>query len=281
VDLSLTFTPELAAIFATLFVLELVLGVDNVIFISILAGKLPREQQNRARLVGLSLAMVMRIGLVLLAGWLITLKEEAFAVLGHGFSWKDVILVLGGAFLVYKAVSEIHHRLEGVEEGHAPEGEEKAPSAAALTFRSAVAQILALDIVFSLDSVITAVGMTDHLLVIIAAVVVSFAVMMVASRYVFAFVNAHPTVKMLALAFLLLIGVFLVAEGFGYHVDKAFVYGPMAFAVLVEGLNLTAAKRAARRREAARAAVRLRSGHRSISEPDLEAVAAATTRPER
>ena len=245
-DLSLALTPELAAIFATLFVLELVLGIDNVIFISILAAKLPVEQQARARNLGLTLAMAMRVGLVLLAGWIITLKDDVVTWFGMGFSVKDFILIAGGGFLVYKAVMEIHHKLEG-EEPHAEDEHGTVRTAAAVTFRSTLLQILALDVVFSLDSVITAVGMTDHLLVIIAAVVLSFGVMLFAARFVFAFVNAHPTVKMLALSFLLLIGVFLVAEGFGYHIDKAFIYGPMAFAILVEGLNLTAAKRQAKR----------------------------------
>ena len=189
--------------------------------------------------------MVMRVGLVLLAGWIITLKNDVVTWFGMGFSVKDFILIVGGGFLVYKAVMEIHHKLEGEEEHE--EASSTSGAVAGITFRSVLLQILALDLVFSLDSVITAVGMTDHLLVIIGAVVVSFGVMLFAARYVFAFVNAHPTVKMLALSFLLLIGVFLVAEGFGYHIDKAFIYGPMAFAILVESLNLVAAKRKARR----------------------------------
>lgn len=268
-DFTFAFTPELAAVFLTLFVLELVLGIDNVIFISILASKLPREQQARARNLGLTLAMVMRVGLVFLAGWIITLKEDVVEIAGMGFSIKDFILIFGGLFLVYKAVHEIHQKLEGAEEGH--ETGDKPVS-----FGSVIAQILALDIVFSLDSVITAVGMTDNMIVIITAVVVSFGIMLFASRYVFAFVNRHPTVKMLALSFLLLIGVFLMAEGFGYHVDKAFIYGPMAFAIFVEALNLLAARRRAKRESVKPRAVQLRPTYPHTDES--VAVAAALSK---
>ena len=269
VDFSLELTPDLAAVFLTLFVLELVLGVDNVIFISILASKLPREQQAKARNLGLSLAMVMRVGLVFLAGWIITLKEEVVQFAGMGFSIKDFILIFGGLFLVYKAVHEIHQKLEGAEDHHET-------GAAAAGFGSVLAQILALDIVFSLDSVITAVGMTENMIVIITAVVASFGIMLFASRFIFAFVNQHPTVKMLALSFLLLIGVFLIAEGFGYHIDKALIYGPMAFAILVEALNLVAAARKARREQTRRTALQLRPTYPSVDES--VAVAAALSR---
>lgn len=294
-DLSFALTPDLAAIFATLFVLELVLGIDNVIFISILAAKLPVAQQARARNLGLTLAMILRVGLVLLAGWIITLKDDVVTWGGMGFSVKDFVLIAGGGFLVYKAVMEIHHRLEGEGEehahAHADDGAAAAPAhdgasgaapggavatAASVSFRSVLAQILALDIVFSLDSVITAVGMTDNLVVIISAVVVSFGIMLFAARFVFAFVNRHPTVKMLALSFLLLIGVFLVAEGFGYSIDKAFIYGPMAFAIFVEGLNLLAARRRAEREAERRRGLALR---RAVPRLDEEsAVAAALAR---
>jgi len=260
VDFSLAFTPDLIAVFLTLFVLEVVLGVDNVIFISILASKLPQEQQAKARNLGLTLAMLMRVVLVLFAGWIITLKEDIFVLWGMGFSWKDLILIAGGLFLVYKAVTEIHHKLEGAEEEHGEGG------AKAITFGSVIAQILLLDIVFSLDSVITAVGMTENLLVIITVVVLSFGIMLFAARFIFAFVNNHPTVKMLALSFLLLIGVFLVAEGFGFHIDKAFIYGPMAFAIFVEALNLLAAGRKAKREQKRRSAVRLRPQYPDVDE---------------
>ncbi|WP_234661060.1 TerC family protein [Agromyces marinus] len=238
-DFSLEFTPDLLAVFVTLFVLEVVLGVDNVIFISILAAKLPVEQQAKARNLGLTLAMLMRIGLVFAAGWIITLKEDLFTIWGMGFSGRDLILIAGGVFLVYKAVSEIHHKLEG--------DEEHTTGAGTATFGAVLAQILVLDIVFSLDSVITAVGMTENMIIIITVVVASFAIMLFAARHIFGFVNRHPTVKMLALAFLLLIGVFLIADGFGFKIDKALIYGPMAFAIFVEVLNLSAAARRRKR----------------------------------
>lgn len=270
VDFSFAFTPDLIAVFITLFVLEIVLGVDNVIFISILASKLPKEQQAKARNLGLTLAMAMRVILVFFAGWLITLTEEVFAIGDLGFSWKDVILILGGLFLVYKAVTEIHHKLEGAEEQHGAGGTK------AISFGSVIGQILLLDIVFSLDSVITAVGMTTNLVVIITVVVLSFAIMLFAARFIFEFVNKHPTVKMLALSFLLLIGVFLIAEGFGFYIDKAFIYGPMAFAIFVEALNLTYAARRAKREKKPEHPVQLRPRYRDVDES--VAVAAALSR---
>ena len=271
-DFSLDLSPDLAAVFLTLFILELVLGVDNVIFISILASKLPREQQARARNLGLTLAMVMRIGLVFLAGWIITLKDDVVQLAGMGFSVKDFILIIGGLFLVYKAVHEIHQKLEGAEESHDT-------GRSTTSFGSVIAQILVLDLVFSLDSVITAVGMTENMIVIITAVVASFGIMLFASRYIFTFVNSHPTVKMLALSFLLLIGVFLIAEGFGNKVDKALIYGPMAFAILVEGLNLLAASRRAKREQTRLSAVQLRPTYPSVDE-SVAVAAAISSAPE-
>ncbi len=273
-DFSLTLTPDLIAVFLTLFVLEVVLGVDNVIFISILASKLPPEQQARARNLGLTLAMFIRVLLVFFAGWIITLKEDIVVWFGIGFSWKDFILIAGGLFLVYKAVSEIHHKLEGEEEQTDAGGRKTAQ----ISFGSVLAQILLLDIVFSLDSVITAVGMTESMIVIITVVVLSFGIMLFASRFIFAFVNQHPTVKMLALSFLLLIGVFLIAEGFGVHVDKALIYMPMAFAVLVEGLNLWAAARKAKRQSRAQHAVQLRPTYPDVDESVAVAAALAGAR---
>lgn len=268
-DFSFAFTPDLIAVFLTLFVLEIVLGVDNVIFISILASKLPKEQQARARNLGLTLAMVMRVVLVFFAGWIITLKDDIVELWGMGFSVKDFILIAGGLFLVYKAVTEIHHKLEGAEEEHGA-----APKR--ITFGSVIAQILVLDLVFSLDSVITAVGMTESLLVIITVVVLSFGIMLFAARFIFTFVNRHPTVKMLALSFLLLIGVFLIAEGFGVKIDKALIYAPMAFAILVESLNLIASARKAKREHRRQQAVQLRPQYPDVDESI--AVAAAISR---
>ena len=268
-DLALTLTPDLLIAFLTLFVLEIVLGVDNVIFISILASKLPVEQQARARNLGLTLAMVIRIGLVFGASWIISLKDDLFTIASMGFSGRDLILIVGGAFLIYKAANEIHEKLEGTESGHGS-------NAAAASFGAIIAQILVMDIVFSFDSVITAVGMVDELLVIIAAVVISFGLLLFASKYIFAFVNKHPSVKILALSFLLLIGAFLVAEGFGYHVDKALIYGPMAFAVLVEAFNLLYRRRQkVAHGEVESEAVELRQSYSRANDGD--ALAAATT----
>ncbi|WP_306232913.1 TerC family protein [Agrococcus beijingensis] len=266
-DFSFEFTPDLIAIFLTLFVLEIVLGVDNVIFISILAAKLPPEQQAKARNLGLTLAMVMRIGLVLLAGWIITLNNDLFTVFGMGFSGRELILIGGGGFLIYKAVHEIHLKLEGEEE--------HASSAVKATFGAVLTQILLMDLVFSLDSVITAVGMTSNMLVIIAAVVLSFGLLLFAAKYIFAFVNRHPTVKMLALSFLLLIGAFLIAEGFGFHIEKAFIYGPMVFAVLVEVLNLAYARNKAKRRGKEVEPVHL---HDTLTPADADPAAATEAR---
>ena len=254
-EFALEFSPELLIAFLTLFVLEIVLGVDNVIFISILAAKLPVHQQARARNLGLSLAMITRIGLLFGASWIITLTDDLFAVAGIGFSGRDLILIGGGLFLIYKAVKEIHHKLEGEEEGH---GSGKGSA----TFVGTIIQILLLDIVFSFDSVITAVGMVDNLLVIITAVVLSFGIMLFSSKYIFAFVNKHPSVKLLALAFLVMIGAFLIADGFGYHVDKALIYVPMAFGVAVEALNLIYRARQRKRRGDAETVVPLRETYR-------------------
>jgi predicted tellurium resistance membrane protein TerC len=245
------FSPELLVAFATLLVLEIILGIDNVIFISILANKLPPEQQNRARIVGLSLAMIMRILLLLAASWIISLTNDLFVLAGMGFSGRDLILILGGLFLVYKAVVEIHEKLEGAE-GH------QQSTGKTVTFAGIIVQILLIDIVFSLDSVITAVGMVDELWVMIAAVVIAITLMLFTAKAISDFVNRHPTVKMLALAFLVLIGTTLIAEGFDVHVDKAFIYGPIAFAIIVEVLNLVYRGRQAKRRHETIAPVELR-----------------------
>jgi predicted tellurium resistance membrane protein TerC len=267
VDFSLELTPDLIVAFLTLFVLEIVLGVDNVIFISILASKLPVEQQAKARNLGLSLAMVMRVGLLFAASWIITLTADLFSLFGMGFSGRDLVLILGGLFLVYKAVKEIHEKLEGAES----HGSGRVGS---VTFGAVLVQILLLDMVFSFDSVITAVGMVDNMLVIIAAVILSFSIMLFSSKFIFAFVNRHPTVKMLALAFLVLIGAFLIADGFDVHIDKALIYGPMAFAVVVEALNLLSQRRQVRR-TGAHEPVHLR--HAYSKADDHAAIAAATS----
>jgi predicted tellurium resistance membrane protein TerC len=222
--------PQAWAGFATLTLLEIVLGIDNVIFISILASKLPREQQSKARYIGLGLAMVMRILLLFSLSWIIRLTAPLFEVLGQEISGRDLVLLIGGLFLIAKATHEIHERLEG-EEGEA--SAKVAPS-----LRSVLIQIMLLDIVFSLDSVITAVGMVDEIGVMVSAVVLAVAFMMAFAGPISEFVERHPTVKMLALSFLILIGVSLVAESFEQHIPKGYIYFAMAFSVMVEFLNL-------------------------------------------
>ena len=216
--------------FVTLAVLEIVLGIDNVVFISILAGKLPPEQRPKARKLGLGLAMVMRILLLLSISWVVGLTRPLFTVLGEEISGRDIVLLVGGLFLIAKATHEIHSKLEG-EEGHG--SARVAPS-----FTSVIVQILLLDIVFSLDSVITAVGMVKEIGVMIAAVVVAVGFMFAFAGAISNFVDRHPTVKILALSFLLMIGVMLIAEGFDHHIPKGYVYFAMAFSVFVEVLNL-------------------------------------------
>ncbi|MAG62996.1 hypothetical protein CMO84_05680 [Candidatus Woesearchaeota archaeon] len=216
---------------STLTLLEIVLGIDNIVFISILAGRLPEEEQGRARTAGLALAMLGRIFLLLSLTWVMGLTENLFTVLGKDVSGRDLILIIGGVFLIYKSTAEIHHKLEGTEE-------EGAPKAGTASFRKVMIQILILDLVFSLDSVITAVGMAQHIGVMIVAVILAVAVMMLTAGRISAFIEKHPTLKMLALSFLLLIGVNLVAEGLGQHIPKGYIYFAMAFSVFVEALNL-------------------------------------------
>jgi predicted tellurium resistance membrane protein TerC len=213
----------------------LVLGIDNVIFISILSGKLPAEKQARARFIGLTLALVMRVLLLLSLSWIIGLTEPLFSVWGKDISGRDLVLLIGGLFLIAKSTHEIHGSLEG-EEGH---GSKRTYS----SFASVIVQITLLDIVFSLDSVITAVGMVNNIWIMISAVIVSIIAMMMFAGPIGAFVQRHPTIKMLALSFLLLIGVTLVAEGFHQHIPKVYIYFAMAFSVLVEVLNMRLRKK--------------------------------------
>ena len=221
--------PSIWIAFLTLTTLEIVLGIDNIVFISILAGKLPKSQQARARTLGLALAMLTRILLLLTLASIIRLTTPFFSIFGHGVSGRDLILIIGGLFLVGKSTFEIHHKLEG---------EDRTEVGGHPSFRSVIIQILVLDIVFSLDSVITAVGMVDRIGVMIAAVIVAVGVMLFSARPIGEFVDRHPTVKMLALSFLLLIGVTLMAEGFGQHISKGYIYFAMGFSVFVEMLNL-------------------------------------------
>jgi predicted tellurium resistance membrane protein TerC len=224
------FTTDNLIALATLTALEVVLGVDNVIFISILAGKLPANQQARARRVGLMAAMVMRILLLFSLAWIVRLTEPLFSVLGRGISGRDLILLGGGLFLLAKATIEIHDKLEGVE------GERSAKVAP--SFGAVIVQIMLLDIVFSLDSVITAVGMADSIAVMVVAVIIAVGIMMLSATSVSEFVQRHPTVKVLALSFLMLIGLSLVGEGLGHHIPKGYIYFAMGFSVFVEMINL-------------------------------------------
>jgi predicted tellurium resistance membrane protein TerC len=223
-------TAELWIALITLLALEIVLGIDNVVFISILATKLPPDQEKKAMRVGLGLAMIIRVALLFSLSWLIGLTSPMFSVLGEEISGRDLILLLGGLFLIGKSTFEMHEKLEG--------NEGAASARVAPSFWSVIAQILLLDIVFSLDSVITAVGMVDVLWVMITAVVVAVIIMMVAAPTIASFVHRHPTVKMLALAFLVLIGVTLIAEGFDHHIPKGYIYFSMAFSLGVEFLNM-------------------------------------------
>lgn len=229
---------------ATLIVMEVVLGIDNLIFISILTNKLPEHQRARARRVGIGGALLLRLGLLATVAWIVQLTQPIFEAFGHGFSWRDLILIAGGLFLVWKATKEIHHT---VDPDPGPDMfDDKQPS---LGFATAIFHILLLDLVFSIDSIITAVGMTEHLPIMVIAVIVAVLVMLVAATPLADFIHANPTVVMLALGFLLLIGTTLIAEGFGAHVPKGYVYAAMAFSAGVEGLNIWSRK--ARQRRAA------------------------------
>lgn len=228
--------PAIWIAFLTLTLLELVLGIDNVIFISILSGKLPPEEQPKARFIGLALALLMRVGLLFSLTWVMGLTAPLFSVFNHPISGRDLILIIGGLFLIGKSTHEIHGSLEG-EEGHASKK-------VYASFAGVIVQIMLLDIVFSLDSVITAVGMVDNIWIMIAAVVISIIAMMMFAGSIGAFVQRHPTVKMLALAFLLLIGVTLLAEGFHQKIPKGYIYFAMAFSVIVEILNIRLRKKA-------------------------------------
>jgi predicted tellurium resistance membrane protein TerC len=227
--------PQAWIALATLTMLEIVLGVDNIIFISILVGRLPEHQRNRARVIGLGLAMGTRILLLLSLAWIMTLTEPLFMLAGHGVSGRDIILIGGGLFLLWKSVHEIHNSLEGVEGGQ--------QTAVQAGFGAVLIQIAIIDIVFSLDSVITAVGMVDEVGVMITAIVIAVLVMMFSAKAIGDFVDRHPTIKMLALSFLIMVGMALIAEGFEFHVPKGYLYFAMAFSVCVEMLNLRMRKR--------------------------------------
>jgi predicted tellurium resistance membrane protein TerC len=254
--------PEAWAALATLIVLEVVLGIDNLIFISILSNKLPRAHRTKARRVGISLALILRLVLLSAIAWLVGLTAPVFDFGLHGapgahgepafetaFSWRDLILIAGGLFLVWKATKEIHHNVDP-----GPEDDVFDTSKATLSFGAAIVQILLLDLVFSIDSILTAVGMTEHLAIMVIAVLFAVAVMLLAADPLADFIAKNPTVVMLALGFLLMIGAVLIADGFGIHVPKGYIYAAMAFSALVEGLNMWARKARAGRRAAKAAA---------------------------
>ncbi len=222
---------EIVAALVSLTAMEIVLGIDNIIFISILSTRLPEEQRRKARLIGLALAMLTRILLLFSLSWVMSLKATLFTLFNHGFSGRDLVLIGGGAFLVAKATKEIHEKIEGMED-------EELAMKSRPSFVGVLIQIMILDIVFSLDSVITAVGMVDQLWIMILAVMISVVIMMIFSTPVSDFIQRNPTVKMLALSFLLLIGVMLAGEGIGHHIPKGYIYAAMAFSVFVESLNL-------------------------------------------
>jgi predicted tellurium resistance membrane protein TerC len=229
----------------TLIIMEVVLGIDNLIFISILTNKLPKEQQKRARRIGISAALLLRLGLLSTIAIIVTLTEPILTLFGHAFSWRDLILIAGGLFLVWKATKEIHHAMDPSH----PEGD-FVTETVSLTMGAAVFQILLLDLVFSIDSIITAVGMTDEIGIMVIAVLVAVATMMLAAEPLSKFIEANPTIIMLALGFLLMIGGTLIAEGFGAHVEKGYIYAAMAFSALVELLNILSRNRSARKKAA-------------------------------
>lgn len=243
--LTLAADPAVWAALLTLVVMEIVLGIDNLIFISILSNKLPEAQRARTQRLGIGLALVMRLALLGTVAWIARLTEPVFTLFDHAFSWRDVILLSGGLFLVWKATTEIHHHVShDGGEAHASGG------AAGLTMWAAVGQILMLDIVFSIDSIVTAIGMTEHVPIMFIAVIAAVTVMLFAAQPLARFIDRNPTIVMLALSFLVVIGMTLIAEGFGSHVPKGYIYAAMAFSAFVEGMNMLArrakAKRAAR-----------------------------------
>jgi predicted tellurium resistance membrane protein TerC len=233
--MEIIYSPEAWIAFATLTALELVLGIDNIIFISILVDKLPDDKRETARRIGLAMALLMRIGLLLVLSWIVGLVAPLFTLLGHEISGRDAILLLGGLFLIWKSTSEIHQTLEGGQNGQSSNSKN--------TLMSVILQIMVIDSVFSLDSIITAVGMVDKVEIMMAAVISSVGLMMLFARAIGEFVSKHATIKMLALSFLVVVGVVLIAEGFEHHIPKGYVYFAMAFSVCVEMLNIRLRKK--------------------------------------
>ncbi|MGE4372164.1 MAG: TerC family protein [Xanthobacter sp.] len=237
--LQLAADPAAWVALVTLIAMEVVLGVDNLIFISILTNKLPQQYRQKARRIGISLALVLRLALLGTVAIIVTLTAPIFTLFGHGFSWRDLILIAGGLFLVWKATKEIHHNVDP----HPDDDLFDAPAAVSIGFTAAIVQILLLDLVFSIDSIITAVGMTEHIPIMIIAVIVAVTCMLLAADPLAKFIEANPTVVMLALGFLIMIGMTLIADGFGAHVPKGYVYAAMGFSAAIEGLNMLARRR--------------------------------------
>lgn len=270
--LELLSDPTVWLAFGTLTLMEVVLGIDNIVFISVLVSRLPKQEADRARKIGLALALIFRILLLLVLSWIIGLTQPVFEIAGFAPSWRDIILITGGAFLIYKATHEMH---AAIEEPH----EEGLKTAAKAAFSAIIAQIIAIDLVFSIDSIVTAIGMAEHVEVMIAAVIVAVAFMYVASGPIAGFIAKHPTTKMLALAFLLLIGVSLVADGLGFHIPKGYIYAAMGFSVLVEAINILAKQR---KTKSAMEIIREEAAATLDGEPVADApVAAAAPRPPR
>ncbi|MBN8551615.1 MAG: TerC family protein [Caulobacterales bacterium] len=237
--------PAAWAALVTLVVMEVVLGIDNLIFISILSNKLPEDQRQRVRRIGIGLALIMRLALLSIIAWLVSLTQPVFEVMGHAFSWKDMILIAGGLFLVWKATKEIHHSVDPVPSKSHDLLDKK--DVMISNAGAAIFQIILLDLVFSIDSILTAVGMTDHLPIMVVAVITAVIVMLLAADPLANFIAKNPTVVMLALGFLLMIGMVLIADGFGFHVPKGYIYAAMAFSAGVEALNMMARRRSAKK----------------------------------
>jgi predicted tellurium resistance membrane protein TerC len=256
----------------TLTAMEIVLGIDNIVFLSVLVSHLPAGMARRARQIGLAMALIFRIALLLLLTWIIGLTEPVFSGFGLALSWKDIVLIAGGVFLVYKATHEMHKAVEN--------GEDAPPAATARSsLAAAIVQIVLIDLVFSVDSIVTAIGMARDVEVMIAAVVIAVAIMYVASGAVAGFISHHPTTKMLALAFLLLIGVTLVADGLGFHIDRGYVYAAMAFSAAVEAINIFAGKRRRAEKAAATPSTARPDAETALRKPRTSAVSRAQARP--
>lgn len=256
--------PAAWAALVTLVVMEVVLGIDNLIFISILSNKLPEAQRSRVRRIGIGLALIMRLALLGTISWIIGLKASVFTVMGNDFSWKDLILIAGGLFLVWKATKEIHHTVDPAPTHDVMD----AKNAVINNAGAAIFQIILLDLVFSIDSILTAVGMTDHLPIMVVAVLTAVTVMLLAADPLANFINKNPSVVMLALGFLLMIGMVLIADGFGYHVPKGYIYAAMAFSAMVEGLNLIG-RAASAKKQAAQEAAHAALNKRETAEPGV------------